>query len=44
MQLILNRMYLIVEITDALTMIGNHIINLNPTRNEDFGYVAPAKL
>jgi hypothetical protein len=29
---------------DALTMIGNHILNLNPTRNENFGYVAPVKL
>jgi hypothetical protein len=37
-------MYLIVEIEDALMMIGNHILNLNPTGNENFGYVAPAKL
>jgi hypothetical protein len=44
LQLILYRIYLIVEIKDALTMIGNHILDLNPTRNKNFGYVAPAKL
>ncbi len=37
-------MYLIVEIKDTLTMIGNHILDLHPTRNENFGYVVPAKL
>jgi len=37
-------MYLIVEIKDALTMIGNHILKLNPTRKENFGYGPPVKL
>ena len=38
------RTNLIVEIKDTLTMIGNHILDLHPTRNANFGYVAPAKL